>query len=228
VDTEKNEVKGYFKPPLDISSLLRFLLKWMMIKALEKKGSVFIHGSGVEKDGESLFFIGPSGSGKTSTLITLLLNGYRLITDDTILFKDGKVMPFHIRSKILKDLVQKVPSLENKLPNYAGFADSSLLINLGELFPRHESPVQPSKLFYVYVWKAEETRIEKVQKKEMLSRLFHTYQTELLSSLWFNQNKKETLREIFPLYKEFVEKTECYKIYAGTDQIKFIKAIQVR
>ena len=227
LDFEKNEIVGYFKSPLKYTVFLRSLLKWVLIKALEKQGISFIHGSGVEKDGLSLFFIGPSGSGKTRTLLAFLLDGYNLITDDTIFFKDKKVFPFYIRSKILEDLVKKHPVLKKGVNK-----KSTLLpgqgwhIDLGDIFPVQRREIHPSKLFYIYVWNAEETKIEVISKKEMLSRLFFIYKNELSSSIWFNHEEEKTMRDLFPNYDLFVKEADCYKVYAGTNIPGFIKAIK--
>ena len=227
LDFEKNEIVGYFKSPLKYTVFLRSLLKWVLIKALEKQGISFIHGSGVEKDGLSLFFIGPSGSGKTRTLLAFLLDGYNLITDDTIFLKDKKVFPFYIRSKILEDLVKNYPALKKGVNK-----KSTLLpgqgwhIDLGDIFPVQRLKVQPSKLFYIYVWNSEETKIEVISKKEMLSRLFFIYKNELSSSIWFNHEEEKAMRDIFPNYDLFVKEADCYKVYAGTDMPSFIKALK--
>jgi serine kinase of HPr protein (carbohydrate metabolism regulator) len=226
VESEKNQVIGYTNSPSRISSLLRFLLKWMLIKSLEKKGMAFIHGSGVEKNGASLFFVGPSGFGKTHILITLLRENYRLITDDTILFKNGKVLPFHIRSKILTDMLNKFPFLKEKIES-SNQIGRSQLIDLGKFFAVQKKNISPSKLFYVYVWNAPETKIEILPKKEMLSRLLHIYQVEMKTSPVSNANNEEIMKNVLDEYYKFTEKSDCYKIYAGNDLSKFKDSIKV-
>jgi len=229
VDFEKNEILGYFKPHCEFSMFCppRFLLKWMLIKALEKKDIAYIHGSGVERDGSSLFFVGPTGFGKTHALVTFLLEDYRLITDDTIFFGDERVLPFHLRSNIHRDMVEKFPVLKRGLSDKSTFVPGpGWLIDLGDIFSVQEKKVQPSKLFYTYVWNAAETKIEVIPKKEMLSRLFHVYQIELDKSIWFNHNKEEAMRKIFPNYSALVQKADCYKVYAGSNPSGFLKTIQ--
>lgn len=235
IDLNKNNILGYFKPPCKISMLLRFLLKWMLIKALEKKGVAFIHGSGVEKDGCSLLFTGPSGFGKTHTLISLLLQDYNLITDDTIFFGNEMVLPFHIRSRITIDMFKKFPILKKGLNNKSTHLPASVahararpvwLINLGDIFPTREKEIQPSKLFYIYVWNALETKVELIPRKEMLARLFHVYNVELSNSMWFNHDKDEAMRNIFYNYDTIVKNADCYIVYAGSDPAIFQKSIQ--
>ncbi len=235
IDFEKNEVIGYIKPSHNFLlhariMFVRFLLKWMIIKSLEKKGTAFIHGSGVTKDNSSLCFIGPSGFGKTHILITLLNEKYKLITDDTILFRKGKVIPFHMRSKIIENLFDKFPILKQGLPpkskkgTYVPNVGS--LIDLADVFPVQKHEIEPSKLLYIYVWNSHKTKIEEISKKEMLSRLLHNYQVEVSNTLWSGYKYDEAMKKIFPIYNEFVDKVKCYKVFAGSSSSHFIKTIQ--
>lgn len=228
VDLEKNEILGYFKSACKFTMFLRFLLKWLLIKGLEKKDVAFIHGSSVERDGSSLLFVGPSGHGKTHTLITLLLEGYRLITDDTILFRGDKILPFHMRSRIDTEMAARFPVLKKKLENECTyFPGLGWLIDLGHIFPSHDKEIQASNLFYVYVWNASETKVEVISKKEMLARLLHAYEVELGQTLWSSHRKGGAMRDVFPNYSELVKQADCYKIYAGTDPSFFLKAIRM-
>jgi hypothetical protein len=224
---ENNEIIGYFKTSINYRMFIRFALKWLLIKVLENKGISFIHGSGVEKDGSSFFFVGPSGSGKTHTLIAFLLAGYKLITDDIILVKEGKVIPFHLRSKILNNMIIEMPFLKKGLTEKSSqLLDVGWHIDLADIFTVQKKQVYPSKLFYIYVWNASETQIEAIPKKEMLSRLFHIYQNELSNSIWFNHDIEESMKKIFTNYEAFVQKVDCFKVYAGKDVVEFINEVQ--
>jgi len=227
LDLEKNEILGYFRSACKFSMFLRFLLKWLLIKALEKKGISFIHGSGVERDGISLLFVGPSGHGKTHTLLTFLLDGYTLITDDTILFRADKVLPFHVRSRIDTEMGERFPVLKRRLEDDGTYLPGlGWLIDLGCIFPSRQKEVQASKLFYMYIWNAPETRVETISKKEMLARLLYSYEVELKQTLWSSHSKSEALRRIFRNYSELVNQTDCYKVYAGSDPTLFLEAIK--
>jgi hypothetical protein len=217
VDLEKNDVLGYLSSSSRFTEFLRFLLKWMLIKALEKKGTAFLHGSGVERDGTSIFFVGPSGYGKTHMLVTLLAEGYRFITDDTILLSGRRVRPFHIRSKVARDMLEKFPNLRKGLNRKSTrIPKVGWLLDLEDIFPSVNEEVKPSKLFYVYVWNSEKTKVEPVSKKEMLARLLHAYNVEARSSPWFNYEQDEAMKNIFPNYNSFVEEVNCYKVFAGS------------
>ena len=78
----------------------------------------------------------------------------------------------------------------------------------------------------MYTWNTPETKIETIPKKEMLSKLIHSYQAELKNTLKFKPNEEKSLRRIFSYYYVFVEKADCYKIFAGSDQSILLKTIQ--
>ncbi len=226
-DFERNEITGYAKRPYDISHFTRFLLKWMLIKALENRKIFFIHGSGVTRDRHSLFFVGPASFGKTSILVTLLQDGYRMITDDTVLLSDGKVLPFHMRSMIHEDMLRRFPILKKGLnDNTTYIPQQGWLIDLKDIFPVVKEEKRPSKLFYVYIWNSRETKIEEISKKEMLSRLFQVYLREMGNSIWSGWNKSGVVRKLFPSYHTLVEKVDCYKTFAGSDIHEFKKKIE--
>ena len=228
VDLEKNEILGYFRSAYKFTLFLRFLLKWLLIKGLERRSISFIHGSGVERDGSSLLFVGPSGHGKTHTLITLLIEGYRLITDDTILFKNDKILPFHMRSRIDEDMAVRFPVLKKGLEDEGThFPELGWLIDLGYIFPSRNREIQASKLFYVYVWNASETRVETIPKKEMVARLLHSYKVELGQTLWSSHKEGKDAKDLFLNYSELVKQADCYKVYAGNDPAFFLKTIQM-
>jgi len=227
VDLEKNDVLGYLRSSSRFTEFLRFLLKWMLIKALEKKGTAFLHGSGVERDGTSIFFVGPSGYGKTHMLVTLLTEGYRFITDDTILLSGRRVRPFHIRSKIARDLLEQFPILRKGLNRKSTCIPKvGWLVDLEDIFPSVMEEVKPSKLFYVYVWNSEKTKVEPVPKKEMLARLLHAYSMEVRSSPWFNYEQDQAMKNIFPNYNSFVEEADCYKVFAGSRSLMTVKEVE--
>lgn len=232
VDAEQNYVLGYFRTSYDYF-YMRFLLKWLFIKSLERKGIVFIHGSGVAKNDTSFFFVGPSGVGKTYTLVSFLLKGYKLITDDTIFFSNEEVLPFSLRSKISLDMLEKFPALRDIIEEKSTLllpdlnqSEGGMLMNLGDIFSYQTKEIRPSYLFYLYVWNAPETKIESISKKEMLARLFHIYQIENGYSMWSHYREEEARRAVFPGFMTFVEEVNCYKVFAGTNPSSFYGTIR--
>ncbi|MFX0091769.1 MAG: hypothetical protein ACFFBD_08400 [Candidatus Hodarchaeota archaeon] len=226
IDFERNIILSYIRTLYDFS-YVQYLLKWLLIKSLEKRGAVFIPGSGIERNGIYLLFLASPGFDETHNLITFLLNGYKLTTDSTIFFRGEKVLPFYLRSRIHPTMFTKFPILKENVDKMCpSLPDGSVVINLREIFPFQEKEGHPSKLFYMRAWNAPETKIEVVSKKEILSRLLHIYHNELSHSMWSNYEKNNVLQSIFPGYQAFVEKADCYKVCVGSDQSAFLKTIQ--
>ena len=226
IDYEKKEIVAYTRPSYDISQLMHSFLKWMLIKTLEDKNIFFIHGSGVVKEDNSSFFVGHSGFGKTTILVALLQEGFKMITDDTILISDGEVLPFHIRGMIHEDMFQKFPVLKKGLnENSTNFPQQGWFVDLEDIFPVKKGRILPSKLFYAYVWNSRKTKCEEIGKKEMLSKLLQIYLQEFNKSVWFGKDKDVAIRKLFPSYHSFVENVDCYKVFAGRDLSEFLKVI---
>mgnify|MGYP006301225991 CR=1 FL=1 len=227
IDPEMIDITGFCHRPEEHSTFIRFSLKWMLIKAMEREGIAYIHGSGVKLGDESYFFTGPTGFGKTRNLVNFLRHGGNLITDDTIFYSDGYVTPFQIRSKILKDVLEYAPELRAYTESSINILDIGWIMDLTTLYPYEVEKLEPSKLFYIIPWNSSTTKIQKVKSKEMLSRLLGVYRNELNSSIWFKADRK-TYEMTFKGYDNFVDKVECYNAYVGKDTEKAYMAMTGR
>lgn len=229
-DWKNNSVVGYFRPKYKVSSLIRFLLKWVIIRALENHQVFYIHGSGVAKNGSALLFIGPTGFGKTSTLITFLQNGYKLITDDTILIRNNEILPFHMRSMIHKDMLKRFPFLKKCISKESTYIalppQKGWLVNLEKIYPAFYGKIKSAYLFYVYVWNSKKTKLENISKKEMVSRLLYTYFNEISNSVWFGWEKETLTKKLFSTYAFFAENVECYRLFVGSSSLQLLKTVE--
>jgi energy-coupling factor transporter ATP-binding protein EcfA2 len=55
--------------------------------ALRRCGYYLVHAFGAVRDGRCVLLIGPSGSGKTTTGLSLILEGWQLLANDTLLIE---------------------------------------------------------------------------------------------------------------------------------------------
>ncbi|MBD3204846.1 hypothetical protein GF319_00710 [Candidatus Bathyarchaeota archaeon] len=227
IDPHKNRIHEYGTSPEDYYMLTRFSLKWMLIKALEMKGVSYIHGSGVRYGDDSYFFTGPPKHGKTRNLVTFLDKGGSFITDDTIFYGENGVIPFQIKSKIIKDLAESFPDVHTASlgEDSVRLDDLGWLVDLTKIYPCEKKYVDPSNLFFLYAWNSRETKIKEIAKKEMLSRLIKVYKTELASSYWYWKEEKKSLTSIFQQYGDFVDKARCYVAFVGSDPEEAFKSI---
>lgn len=83
----------------------------ILIKVLQKKGYVILHGACAGKNGEGIIISGSKRSGKTTTLLNLLYEGYDYIANDRLALKEenGQIsvigIPFSM-GIILEDAVK--------------------------------------------------------------------------------------------------------------------------
>lgn len=99
-------------------------------------------------------------------------------------------------------------------------------MDMGDIFPVEEDEIQPSNLFFTYIWNSSKTKIEKIPKKEMLSRLLYCYKEEINNSIWFSSYKNEVIKKIFQTYSSFIEKINCCNVFIGSDTSRFKSEIK--
>jgi hypothetical protein len=224
IDSREKSVEAYFKPSVSITEKIRFLTKRVLIRSLELRNIFFIHGAAIEWDGSSIIFAGSSGSGKTSALITLLEKGKKLITDDTVLFKEQIVLPFYIRSMIHRDMLKTFPKLKKGIGSNATWVSEAKgwWMDIGDIFSFHAKGLPLSKIFYLYVWKSSKTRCEEISKKEMLSKLYRTYIQET-TQIPLDTGLHD---KVFAAYHSLLEHVDCYKLFVGKDREELIDVIE--
>jgi hypothetical protein len=226
LDRDKNELYGYVQKSVDISHRLRFLIKWMFVKILMDKGIFFLHGSAVDDEHNASIFTGPPGCGKTTTLITLLHEGFRKVADDISLIRDGKIVPFPMRSFIHKDAFERYPNLKKGLDNSSTYSSEldGWWVNLGGIFPTSRKEVPVSRVFYLHVWNSAHTKCKEIPRSQMLSMVSQASLQDVRTSIWIDPNS--LMNKAFPVYHSLLEKVDCYNAYVGWDREEFLKSFK--
>ncbi|MBW2989056.1 hypothetical protein KY358_01925, partial [Candidatus Woesearchaeota archaeon] len=76
-------------------SIMREILIYPTFWLLRGKGLSLLHASAVEKEGKASIFAGLAGAGKTTLATHMLLKrGYRLVSDNFLLFDENSIYPF--------------------------------------------------------------------------------------------------------------------------------------
>ena len=224
VDQTKYEVDAHTKPSSPIFEKVRFITKRALIRLLENKGFVSIHGSAVSDDGGALLFTGVSGSGKTTSLLTLLERGYRMVSDDVILMNE-EVLPFHLTSMIHKDTLKRFPSLASGLAkNSRWVAEANgWWMNLSSLYPVQQGPTIPRTIFHTHVWNSVKSSCREIDPSKMLSNLMKNYMME--ANVIFKPTS-EQLKRVFLAYSKIVEEKPCYNLYVGRNPKRLFRTIK--
>jgi hypothetical protein len=78
----------------DLASAAALLVPAAWSVLLATRGQESLHGSALERDGRAVAVLGESGSGKSSAALALVDCGWRLLTDDLLVFgADRRVVP---------------------------------------------------------------------------------------------------------------------------------------
>ena len=139
--------------------------KWLVIKALEKDGYGYIHGSCLSLNEKLVVFSGDPGSGKSSCAMRLINKGAKLVSDDAVLFKDHRILPF-----------DQSPSVRGDFAERFGVSQGLVIPDDGCL----TSPVShPLRLvIFPRVWRSEESEYRELSHAEAMERLLATYVKE--------------------------------------------------
>lgn len=107
-----NEYYEYFI----IRKAIQLPLMWKM----QQKGFYPVHASAVEKDGKAYVFTGFGGVGKTTLGLYLAENGYRLMGDNFVFLKDGKIYPYPEMLRVTEFTLGKISGLERTVEEVFG------------------------------------------------------------------------------------------------------------
>jgi hypothetical protein len=225
IDQAKCEANVRVKPSNSIFEKIRFIAKRFIIRLLEDRGILSIHGSAVANDGGASVFTGVSGSGKTTSLLTMLETGYRMVADDVVLVDEDVALPFYLRSMIHKDTLKRFPSLSPRMAKSSTWiaeADGWWL-NLADIYPAQLKSTIPKAIFNTHVWNSTRSSCKKAEPSRLLSNLVRNYSME--AGAIFQANP-EQLKKVFSTYSNIVERTPCYDLYIGRDLKALARTIE--
>lgn len=192
---------SYLKPEGLIEPLACSAFKWLVIKALEKKGFGYIHGAAIALQGKQIIFTGDPGSGKSSCLKRLTNHGALAVTDDTVLFKDGQIFPFDHSPTVRGDFPSRFHIAANSEPLKP---EQCRLESLGDpvvavVFPR--------------VWTNTKSEWRPVAREEALQRLMATYVKE---TDWNTVPENE--KAVRAQYESFLKHSQFFEFFGASDE----------
>lgn len=95
------------------------VLQPLMDLVLRRKGYCLLHSAAVEKDGKALLIAGRGGAHKTTFVMSLLRRGYRLLGDDMVILKEGRVFAYPTIIDQLEYLARHADVEDMGLPQHA-------------------------------------------------------------------------------------------------------------
>jgi hypothetical protein len=186
-------------------------LKWQFIKTAERCGHAYLHAAAVRYRGRNIVFAGHSGSGKSSCLVRLMDDGGQVITDDTLLVKDGRLVPFDFFPSHKGDWITRFSSGSGRLDPR----------RLGEILAARYSGIDV--IVFPHVWFREDSATKDVPLDEALDHLRRIY---LKEEEW--NAFPEPIEEVLAAYRALLEGAPRLAFYAGRDETMVVRELLQR
>lgn len=180
-------------------------LKWQFIKTAERRGHTYLHAAAVHYRGRNIVFAGHSGSGKSSCLVRLMDDGGQVITDDTLLVKDGRLVPFDF------------------FPSHKGDWATRFSIDSGRLHPGQIREIFAARhsgidaIVFPHVWHREDSAMKDVPVDQALDNLRRIY---LKEEEW--NAFPEPIDAVLAAYRALLNGAACFAFYAGRDETRVV------
>jgi hypothetical protein len=194
----------------DLSKTI-FNLQWLIHR--EALGGITdrirIHAGCGEWDGRFFLLVGDKGAGKTTLMVSLLLNGFRVMGDELALIRGGKALPFprrfHVKEEgtgLLSDISELFGSLPFNWTSYGQKMYSLAPQDLGRGWKIEEGEVH--SIFYLVPNHGGESRIEPCPKYVMVNRIMPmSFLSETADHLKIGQ------------LCGMIDGADCYILYVG-------------
>lgn len=197
---------------------LRGFLKCMLTALLEDDGIYSAHGAAVSYEGRAAVMCGKSNFGKTRSLLSLCKHGFKLVTDDLVLFRGAEhsLLPLSMRGNVDEGHVEVFPELEAVLPKRKEGSNNEALhlVRLADLFKMEGEEVKPAVLVNIVRWNTSKSVFRDIGKDKMLGGLMACYR-DFGSGAYFGSNK--TMTDVFDFYSDLIEHVRTVDFFAGSD-----------
>lgn len=183
VDPGGSRVHGNLDPGSDRGGGMDFftnvIFPLSLFEALRYHGLYYLHAACLEgPDGTGYLISGNAGSGKTTLTLSLIHNGFRFLSDDTVFLRLGnensiEILGFARQFHVPLDLVTDNASFEKlkALPDYKPHSRKKMLPP-DEWYPEHriERMKNPRCLIFPRL-ASNETRLEPINSSEVMTEI---------------------------------------------------------
>lgn len=191
---------------------------------LRKQDIYGIHANGVEIDGKGILFIGDTGCGKSTTMLSLIRQGYRYLSDDIILIRknSGNISAFCFQKGISFDpqLAGYFPELDHPsvLKAYNG---KKSYVELDKIYQEtFLTQCVPRILIFPRITHRNKSWCEPLEKTTAL--------VQLLKYSGGSMVDKFLVSKQIEVLKELVTASNSYILYAGRDVFMAPESFQKR
>jgi len=192
LDPVHREAKGFITDDI-LNTPLEFFsfVSEPLVEMLKYSGLYSLHGAALRGRDMSVLVTGESGSGKTSTSLSLVENGFKYVSDDTLFIQKTNesvnVYPLYKSFNINQDIARRFPQLFNhkKTPVPKGI---KIPIDISKIIPdSHLSCLKPEVIIFPRIISSTQSSIRPIGSMEAYRRLL----SQIILALDKNVAKKQ-------------------------------------
>ncbi len=185
--------------------MTRWILKWLVIRAAEGQGLVFLHASAAHFRGKNVVFCGDSHCGKSSALLRLVRSGASVISDDSVMTDGESMFPFTFKTTVDEDFAKR-------------FGVENSLYDIGMHSGERKEYGKVDYLIFVRIWNSGTSQLRPLDYPRALLALMRIYKKEI-PSLWAELDPdRRPADDIFRKYSTLLEDAKTFEFYAGSDE----------
>lgn len=213
LDPNRREAKGFLTHDILKNPLDCFLFVSEPLAEMHKyRGLYCLHAAALHDSDISILLSGASGCGKTTTSLSLVANGFKYISDDTLLIEKLNggvtVYPLYKSFNINKDTAKRFPQLfknRNKLFSEKG----KVPIDISKIIPdSHIQSTKPDVIVFPKIVSATKSKIRPIARLEVYKRLL----SQIILSI-----DKNVAKEQLSAIERLVKQTKGFELLSGKD-----------
>jgi hypothetical protein len=208
IGTGKKEISlDYTEDGEELRKMLRWLIKWAIILSAQKNGLVYLHASAARYNGKNVIFCGDSHCGKSSSLLRLIQDGAKVISDDSVLFDGKELVPFSLSTRVDSDLEERF-NIDASTFDVSKYVDHELEYGKADV------------LVFLKIWNNETSEIREMDYNRALLNLTRIYKKEIpfLWEIILKDDIAGGTGDVFKKYASLLEGIRCVEFYAGHDE----------
>ncbi len=208
--------KGIFNDLMELYSLIGS----PFVETLKYHGLYFLHSAALHYDGVGYLVSGDGGCGKTTTSLNLVREGFKYVSDDSLLLEELSqgiiVHPLYTNFHIDQDLVERFPALARG-KNIQIPEGMKVSVDISQIFPGSFVPyIRPDVIIFPKLISNGESQLYALSQTEVYRKLLK--QTVLAVD-------KEVSRNQLIALEKLVKQTVGFELLSGRDIYKDPKGL---
>jgi hypothetical protein len=213
LNSNTRNAKGFIKKEILSDPIRLFsLIGFSIAEVLKYHNLYFLHSAALYRDGTGYLISGDGGCGKTTTSLSLVREGFKYASDDSLFIKEQNgeivVCPLYTSFHIDQDLVERFPEIVGGkgLPIPDGVKVS---VDISQVFPgSFISYMRPDVIIFPRINSKGESQLHPISRMEVYRRLLK--QTVLAADKVVSRNQIRALEKL-------VKQTVGFELLSGSD-----------